>query len=274
MTMHAMVVTALQDTYLKKKAINSDALPEDKKVFVPKGKSYRIVWKTGKKDGHVRVTLSDFAGSFFLYFPHWEGLESVPPAAKPLNPKDEEEVRVFKTEVQALNLSQPDAVTCQSACIGMAVGDRDIQGIRKKLQALGNPGNPYVMGKVIRQYGVNYKFDENASLSEVRAWLRAGEFLITHGWFSGSGHVICLDGLKADQETLSYSFDVKDPYGEFDAPLWKYKPNVKFFDGYYSSHLIYAACVRSVSVAHAQHLYNKKELDSNLKGMWIHRITA
>ena len=272
---HRLVITARQDTFLKKKPVQESDLPEDKKVAVEKGKKYQIVWRTGKKDGHVRITLAAFGGSWYVYFPHWDGLESVPPAAKPLNPKDEEEVKVFKTEVQSLNLSQPDAVTCQSACIGMAVGDRDIQGIRKKLQALGNPGNPYVMGKVIRQYGVNYKFDENASLSEVRERLKKGDFVITHGWFTGSGHVICLDGLYADPDNLSYKFDVKDPWSEFDATTWKYnKPNVKFFDGYYSSHLIYAACVRSVSVAHAQHLYNKKELDSSLKGMWCHYISA
>jgi hypothetical protein len=153
------------------------------------------------------------------------------------------------------------------------VGDKDIYGIRNKLDRLGVAGDPAVMGRVIKSYGVNYSFDGNASLSEVRENLKKGVFCITHGWFTGSGHVICLDGLKEDPQTLSYSFDVKDPWSEFDGVSWSYnKPNIKFFDGYYSSFMIYASCVASHSVNNARELYNRRALDSSRKGMWVHYI--
>ena len=268
---NALTITAKQDTFLKKTTAPVATLKEKQLVKVEAGKKFHIVWKSAKKDGHVKISLSDKAGNWYVYFPHWEGLESVPIAATPV--RGEKEVGLFSTQVSALNLSQPDASTCQSACIAMAVGDKNIRGIRNKLTSIGVAGDTAVMGKVIRDYGVNYEFDDNASLSEMRDWLRAGEFLITHGWFTGSGHVICLDGVYVDPDTLSYKFDVKDPWSEFDAASWSYnKPGVKFYDGFYSSHLIYASCVAGVSVPHAASLYKAKSLDSNRKGAWVHRI--
>lgn len=179
------------------------------------------------------------------------------------------------TQIKALNLSQPDAITCQSACIGMAVGDRDVQGIRRKLLARGQAGDPGVMGQVIRSYGRPYKYEGNASLAQVYGWLKAGEFLITHGWFTGSGHVICLDGLKARLKTSNatrYNLNVKDPWSEFNANTWRYDSTSKFFDGFYSDRLIYAACVAGASRADAKRVYDAGYVDTVKKGMWVHRL--
>jgi hypothetical protein len=196
----------------------------------------------------------------------------------PISTKDQikdKVVSVYKTTVRALNLSQPDAVTCQSACISMATGEKDVYAIRRQLEAIGNPGDPYVMGKVIRKYkGGSYSFVEDASLNEIKEWLKDGEFLITHGWFTNSGHVICLDGVSIDEKTLSYKLDVKDPWSEFDAPSWSYRSSANFYDGYYSSYCIYASCVAGSSKNHAASLYKKGVLDSSQKGAWVHRIKS
>jgi lysozyme len=176
------------------------------------------------------------------------------------------------TEIKALNLSQPDASTCQAACIGMAVGDRDVAGIRRKLLAKGEAGNPDVMAAVIRQYGRPYQLDKNASLAKCYEWLKAGEFLITHGWFTDSGHVICLDGLKAVSEPGRYVFDVKDPWSEFNVETWRFDLASKFFDGFYSDLLIYATCVASTSAGGAQAIYRRGKVDANKGGMWVHRF--
>jgi len=193
---------------------------------------------------------------------------AVPIKQPPLTPEDRIE---WVTQIKALNLSQPDAVTCQSACIGMAVGDRDIQGIRRKLRSLGDPGSPAVMGSVIRDYGRPYKFEGNASLEDVYGWLKAGEFLITHGWFTNSGHVICLDGLTA-KAPARYLINVKDPWSEFDAINWRYSSKARFYDGFYSDALIYAACVAGSSSANAKSIYMSNALDTRRKGMWVHRF--
>jgi hypothetical protein len=171
-------------------------------------------------------------------------------------------------------LSQPNAYTCQSTCIAMATGRTDIMQIRAELEAVGEPGDPGVMGVLLKkEFGDRYIFDDNACLSEVREWLRAGEFLICHGWFTGSGHVISLDGVTIDPSNMSYKISVRDPWSEFSFGAWAYNnPSVDRYDGDYSAHGLYAAIVAGQSVSDAIAIYQKRELDSMRKGAWIHRI--
>lgn len=181
------------------------------------------------------------------------------------------EIRTWRTRVRALKLSQPDAQSCQAACIAMAVGDPDIRGIRQRLTRLGSAGAPDVMAAVIRSYdNITYSFHE-ANLEQVIAWLKAGDLLITHGWFTGSGHVIVLDGL-VEKPDGSLQFDVADPWSEFDAPRWAYTKSSKFFDGLYSERCIYAACVGGRSTSHAKELYSKGVVSRHEGGMWVHRF--
>ena len=181
--------------------------------------------------------------------------------------------REWKTQVHALNLSQPDGRTCQSACIAMAVGRPDIYDIRSQLVMRGDPGSPATMGQVLRGYLKDrYIFNESASMEDMVQYLRNGEFLITHGWFTDSGHVICLDGLT-ERENKTPLFSVKDPWSEFDGPSWTYNaPSIKFFDGNYSSQIIYAACVEGCSRSHAAALYHRNKVDRQRKQAWVHRI--
>ena len=188
--------------------------------------------------------------------------------AEPAKPATQE----WRTAVQALNLSQPDAVSCQSACLAMATGNRDIPGIRRKLQAMGDPGSPGVMARYARSVpGVRYEYDGDACLEDVYGWLMAGELLITHGWFTSSGHVICLDGLMANPDG-SKAISVKDPWSEFDARTWSYPYTSRFFDGYYGDRCIYAACVAGANVTDARRIYNTGKVDTRRGGMWVHRF--
>ncbi|NET24921.1 hypothetical protein [Okeania sp. SIO1I7] len=191
----------------------------------------------------------------------------------PASPKTLNAIQDYYTKLKVLNLSQPNAYSCQSTCIAMAVDDPNIEDIRQRLEAIGSPGDPQVMADVIRQFPVNYELHLNACLDDVKTWLEQGDFLITQGWFTSSGHVICLSGLEIDTKNNGYKFEVKDPWSEFDAPKWTYdNPNVNFYDGYYSSYCIYAACVAGSSYADAQDIYNRGELDSSHKNMWVHRF--
>jgi hypothetical protein len=170
-------------------------------------------------------------------------------------------------------ISQPDASTCQSACIAMALGRKDVMAIRAALIQKGPAGDPANMMDYLAFYlGPKYEFDDNASMSEIQAWLKAGEFLITHGWFTNSGHVIGLDGVSIDPATLSYKISVKDPWDEFNAAMWSYSKKLDRYDGFYSSRLIYATCVAGQSFSDALRIYQRGELDSARKGAWIHRI--
>jgi hypothetical protein len=179
----------------------------------------------------------------------------------------------WKTQVLALNLSQPDPHTCQAACIGMAVRDPSVIDVRRKLDKLpGGAGAPANMGTVLKSYlGKRYSYNGAASLNDMIQYLKGGELLITHGWFTGSGHVIALDGLK-DPTNGSYLFNVKDPWSEFDGPSWRYNsPGVHFYDGFYSVNIIYAACVVGVSAGDAAAHY-RDDPDYTRKSAWVHRI--
>ena len=184
--------------------------------------------------------------------------------------------QVYSEQVEEAKglFSQPNSYTCQSTCIAMATGKNDVMGIRRQLERLGDPGDPATMGHLLSEsFGDRYIFDDNACLSEVRDWLKAGEFLISHGWFTGAGHVICLDGVAIDAAKLSYKISVKDPWSEFSFGSWSYdNPAALNYDGYYSSHGLYAAIVAGQSIYDAAAIYRRGELDSMRKGAWIHRI--
>lgn len=183
--------------------------------------------------------------------------------------------KLFETKVRATNLPQPDAVTCQSACVAMALGLNrlDIPRVRRDLVANGPAGSPRNMGNYLQaRIGNRYSFDHAASINDCSKWLQAGEFLITHGWFTRSGHVICLDAVEVDPSTLGVRFSVKDPWAEFDFANWRYLPGADFFDGFYSGLGIYASCVAGQSPGHAYNLYRTAQFDPGRPGAWVHRI--
>ena len=171
--------------------------------------------------------------------------------------------------------TQPTASTCQSTCVAMALGLTDVMEVRHQLEAIGDPGDPATMGKYLSAHLLPpsaYQFEDNASLSQIRDWLKAGEFLIIHGWFTGSGHVIAIDGVQVDPSNLSYRFSVRDPWAEFDFASWSYDMGGAGFHGFYSSYGIYAACVVGQSKSDAADTYSRGELDANRGGAWVHRI--
>jgi hypothetical protein len=179
------------------------------------------------------------------------------------------------SKVKTSYLAQPDSYTCQSTAIAMSLNKTgyDILKIRAELLQNGTAGDPYNMGRLLKkELGDRYKFEVAASLKDIRSYLDAGEFLIAAGYFSQSGHVICLDGYQVDNNNMSYKLDVRDPYGEFNAKSWSYSGTAQKYDGYYSSYLIYATCVKGQSYSDARRIYQRGELDSSLPGAWIHRV--
>lgn len=145
--------------------------------------------------------------------------------------------------------------------------------IRAQLQSQGEAGDPYNMGRLMKaKVGDRYSFIANANLYDAEAALKTGAFCIVHGWFTGSGHVIGLDGLELNEETNLYRFNVKDPWSQFTFTNWRYENGEVGFDGFYSSRGIYAACVAGQSCSHAAQVYRSGRLDSGERGMWLHTI--
>ena len=169
-------------------------------------------------------------------------------------------------------VSQPDAYTCQSACIAKVLGTADVLGIRAELEALGEPGSPAVMGVYLRRRVREYQFLLAGSLNDARRALDSGYTVITHGWLSPSGHVLTLVGVEPDPGTGSYRFIVDDPYGEFDFISASYDTSVIGDDLRYSSYGLYAYCVASQDYWHAQRLYAERRLNPAEKNAWLHLI--
>lgn len=169
-------------------------------------------------------------------------------------------------------VAQPNAYTCQSACIAQVLGTTDVEEIRAALEAIGAPGDPQTMGQYLKSRVQSYKFLMSGSLENAKDALDAGYVIITHGWFTGSGHVISLVGYEPDPRTLSYRFIVDDPWMEFSFPDAQFIPNSSGDNVRYSSYGMYAYCVASSSHDHAAQLYAQGKLLSSEKGAWLHLI--
>jgi hypothetical protein len=171
---------------------------------------------------------------------------------------------------------QPDSQTCQAAACARLIGTHDVHGVREELLMIArrrgsSAGDPYVMGELLAERCRYYKFNDNASLNDARKALEEGCDLITHGWFTGSGHVIGISAVQPDPSNLSYKFVCEDPWAEFDFPIWAYSGQGGN-DVLYSSYGIYAACVVGQSPSHARAIYDRGELNSATGGMWLHIV--
>lgn len=224
---------------------------------------------------HVRATTDDNK-SAYLWLPHW----SVPDELKldlqkkAHAPVAQQTAKTVKSFNDATNISQPDASTCQAACVAMALETNNVYGIRQALTSMGTAGDPAVMANYMRpRLNGRYSYNGAASLNDLREKLLKGYFVIIHGMFTSSGHVIGLDGIHWNPVGDKIKFDVADPWSEFDASSWTYnKPSVKFYDGYYSALLIYSACVVAFSLHQGIDTYKKGQIDINRKGAYAHFI--
>ncbi len=98
--------------------------------------------------------------------------------------------------------------------------------------------NEMDMVKVVEAYGSKDRFSKTASFEQVKKLLIQGNPAVVHGYFTSSGHIICLIGYN------SKGFIVNDPYGEI-----MYSPFHSYYDIYasgagltYSYNLIYNTC--------------------------------
>jgi hypothetical protein len=173
---------------------------------------------------------------------------------------------------QTIYVPQPNNQLCQSACIAMALGTIDVEGIRADLLDLGVAGDPAVMASYIKPRVRDYKLDLSGSLFEAKAAIDDGYIVIIHGWFTRPGHVVVLIGHEADPDTLSYRFIVHDPFAEYDFPNGDHDESRSGEGVRYSSFGMYATCVGSPDYEGARDLYRRKKLNSEEKNAWLHII--
>ena len=128
------------------------------------------------------------------------------------------------------------------------------------------------MGEYLRPHVQSYQFLMDGSLNDAKKALDDGCVVITHGWFTHSGHVILLIGYETDPNTLSYRFIVHDPDGEYDFPSSIHDTSKSGEKVRYSSYGMYATCVGSADYDNAHDIYQQKRLLSSEHNAWLHII--
>lgn len=66
-----VTIRANRDTWLKKAPVPAISLPANQKVQIDQGRLFHVVAHDAPLIQHVRVTLSDNAGTWYLFLPHW-----------------------------------------------------------------------------------------------------------------------------------------------------------------------------------------------------------
>jgi hypothetical protein len=268
-----MRITTIRETWLKAVNKDSSSLPKEQK-FRLKQNTVLVCTLEAVSGKSWRIKLAGNAGLlkanslWWIYLQDW----SVPNNVKTPIIDSVSKSNGLVSKIVPSKLSyvvQPDARTCQSASIAMITGG-NVWSIRGALEQLGDPGNPGNMLTYLQGRTKEAQLDLTASIQDLRRKIDDGYQCILFGWFTGSGHVIKVNGYQADLETKGVTFSIDDPWYEFNPRQWTYAPwNRSGNNVLYSSHLIYAACVKSQSVSDAARIYNQGELDSSLDNMWL-----
>lgn len=208
----------LSDTTFKLQAVPASRLNDSQKQVVKAGSIFNLQSYYAVAE-HVKIALQDkfFKGrnTWFVYEKHAVIVNNgqiVFPA--------EVKLRVpFKSQ---LDNAQNPYGSCNTTSIAMTLS---YFGVKPK-----NPGvqledelqdwlesrgldrhEPSHLVKAVEAYGCEDTFKTNATVNEVKEWIAQGNPAVVHGYFTASGHIVCLIGYN------SQGFIVNDPYGEYYA---------------------------------------------------------
>lgn len=236
-------IKALRGTLLKKRPVASSELDDNEKVNVPVGKSYVVVWRGKEADGHVKVSLANGAGNWYVYAPHWSGTAESEP------PHDSSNViggnggngHVLSVPYysQRDNMTQGSdnwARTCFSSSCAMLAkflkpnsisGDNDYITKRKKF---GDTTDSNAQVECLQSLGIKARFVTNWNNLELKKSVIRGVpvpvGILHHGPASapsGGGHWIIVIGYRDDAKAPGGGyFIVHDPWGTIDHRTGKY----------------------------------------------------
>lgn len=219
-------IVAVSGTYLKKEAIPAAELSKDEKVQVPVGQAYQIVWQGKEADKHVKVSLAYNGGNWFVYAPHWSGLQQGAPAPNPAPQKPGSKTLNVPYYSQRDNKTQGNddwTRTCfSSSCAmlakylkpGSITGDDDYIAKRRKF---GDSTDPNAQVACLRSLGIKARYVQNLNNQDLVKQIDRGVPVpvgILHkgpaSGPTGGGHWIIVIGYD------DKGFIVHDPWGEID----------------------------------------------------------
>lgn len=210
----------LHDTTFTLQPTDSSTLSDSEKQPIRANTCFDIASYSHAENHHLKVALAHqfFKGhnTWFVYQPH---VQLVDDQGQPLQPDT--------VQLSIPYLSQLDNVdnpfgSCNVTSIAMTLmylgikqhhpGKQFEDELQEWMAAHGlDRHSPQDLAKTVETYGGQDKFRANATIDQVKDWLAQGNPAVTHGYFTSSGHVVCLIGYNAK------GFIVHDPYGEWFA---------------------------------------------------------
>lgn len=228
-----ITLEAIQNTILKLRPLDSTVLGANEKYTFAAGQKLELTYFEPVRK-HLVLTLSkEMQGSsvWYAFSEHVKvtGGEELkvkaPPADEkpslaPTTPPNAVKLNVpYKS--QRDNFNNPDG-SCNVTSLAMCLEFLSIPKRRSDVAfedelyeyALDHNldrKDPYDLAEIVRDYKAKDAFDAHASINAVKKWLAAGNPVVTHGYFTGSGHIVVLVGY--DEK----GFLVHDPFGEWYA---------------------------------------------------------
>jgi len=240
------ILKTTRDTIFKSKPLASSQLQDSEKQVIPAGKEFELLAFVPIR-GHIRIALRNesFKGSGIWYV--FGGHAQVTLDGALLYPKpNPPTVRLgIPYRAKMDNFYNPTGacnVTSIAMCLDfLRVPRRNRAGqyedeLYEYAIAKGySRWDPYDLAKIVKDYGAQDYFTENATIDDVQDWLASGNPAVIHGYFTSFGHIIVAAGY--DSEGLF----VHDPYGEWF--LSGYDTSVSGSYLHYSYRLIRSVCM-------------------------------
>lgn len=240
------VLQIVTDTILKAKPIPSSELADEDKQGVKAGSVFDLVSFDVVRN-HVRVTLrkESLGGSkiWYLFGQHVQIQEDgklVYPKPKPKTVKLDVP---YKSQLDnEYNPTGSCNVTSIAMCLQFLNASRRTgydQFEDELYQYAINNGlsrhDPNDLARIVRAYGCQDTFKDNASIEEVQDWLAEGNPAVIHGYFTTFGHIMPVVGYDEN------GFYVHDPYGEWFPDGYRTDRNGAYLN--YSYRIIRRLCI-------------------------------
>lgn len=217
-----VTITSIIHTSLKKEPIQSDKLASDQKAKIYQGRTLKDCEILERRDNHTLLNIGFGLGKWWIFNPHWTGLETKPLITPYGIDGNLHYLRDFPYFWQRDN--GPEGWRqCQTSCLAMCLKYIDTPGINDDtdyLKIVNKYGDtthrePHLLA--LKELRVSYNFITSADDYIVKAQIDKGlpvaAGLLHNGPVSrpaGGGHFVVITGYD-DTHWL-----VQDPYGELD----------------------------------------------------------
>ena len=220
------LITANQDTLLKKEPVQSFELSARERVEVQRGRSYTIV-DSVDEGAHMRVTIDHGAGTWYIYKPHWDvtvpGQPAVPPTPNSilLNVPYYTQLDSKTVHAQRKCFTSSNSMAAEylkPGCLGGNDGADDLF-LTKYVFKYGDTTNSTAQVRALRDLGIHATFRQNLTRQDVIEQLRKG-IPVPAGYLhkgpvsapTGGGHWCIIVGVDLDKQ----QYIVNDPWGDCD----------------------------------------------------------